>query len=98
MCSIVLEVPDSALGANKIGLWLALWSHKWDMGSGGSWRVAFQSVFLPASKNAAYLAAEPADDTGLRRRVRPLARAQWWIYAGGSNASRGDYVAGRPLV
>ena len=64
VCSIVLEVPNSALGANKkIGLW-----HRTLGGTGGKWVQAdrgalpSQSVFLTGDHKAAYLAAEPADD------------------------------------
>jgi Domain of unknown function (DUF4331) len=63
VCSIVLEVPNSALGPGKMGLW-----HRTMDGAGGSWVQAdrgalpSQSVFLTGEKKAAYLAAEPADD------------------------------------
>jgi hypothetical protein len=64
VCSIVLELPNSALGANnKIGLW-----HRTVDGTGGKWVQAdrgalpSQSVFLTGDHKAAYLAAEPADD------------------------------------
>jgi hypothetical protein len=63
VCSIVLEVPNSALGSNKIGLW-----HRTLEGADGKWVQAdrgalpSQSVFLTGEKKAAYLAAEPADD------------------------------------
>ena len=64
VCSIVLELPNSALGANKkIGLW-----HRTVDGTGGKWVQAdrgalpSQSVFLTGDHKATYLAAEPADD------------------------------------
>jgi Domain of unknown function (DUF4331) len=63
VCSIVLEVPNSALGAGKIGLW-----HRTLDGTSGSWVQAdrgalpSQSVFLTGDQKAAYLAAQPADD------------------------------------
>lgn len=63
VCSIVLEVPNSALGSEKVGLW-----HRTLDGSSGSWVQAdrgalpSQSVFLTGEQKAAYLAAEPADD------------------------------------
>jgi hypothetical protein len=64
VCSVVLEVPNSALGGNKkIGLW-----HRTVDGTGGKWVQAdrgalpSQSVFLTGDHKAAYLAAEPADD------------------------------------
>jgi hypothetical protein len=63
VCSIVLEVPNSALGAKEVGLWVRTLD-----GAGGS-RVQAdrgarpsQSVFLPGDQRTAYLAAEPADD------------------------------------
>jgi Domain of unknown function (DUF4331) len=63
VCSIVLEIPNSAFGPNKIGLW-----HRTLDGATGKWVQAdrgarpSQSVFLTGEKNADYLAAEPADD------------------------------------
>src|SRR5580698_2178902 len=63
VCSIVLEVPNSALGPEKIGLW-----HRTVDGAGGKWvqadrgALASQSVFLPGDHQADYQAAEPADD------------------------------------
>src|ERR1700752_2786470 len=63
VCSIVLEVPNSALGAGKMGLW-----HRTVDGTGGEWvqadrgALASQSVFLPGDEKAAYQAGQPADD------------------------------------
>ena len=63
VCSIVLEVPNSALGPIKMGLW-----HRTVDGAGGKWVQAdrgalpSQSVFLTGEEKGAYLAAEPADD------------------------------------
>ena len=63
VCSIVLEVPNSALGSGKMGLW-----HRTVDGAGGKWAqadrgaLASQSVFLPGDEKAAYQAGQPADD------------------------------------
>jgi hypothetical protein len=63
VCSIVLEVPNSALGSGKLGLW----GRTLD-GTSGNWVQAdrgarpSQSVFLTGDQRATYLAAEPADD------------------------------------
>jgi hypothetical protein len=63
VCSIVLEVPNSALGSGKMGLW-----HRTVDGTGGKWvqadrgALASQSVFLPGDEKAAYQAGQPADD------------------------------------
>jgi hypothetical protein len=63
VCSIVLEIPNSALGSKKIGLW-----HRTVDGASGKWVQAdrgarpSQSVFLTGEEKGAYLAAEPADD------------------------------------
>ena len=62
VCSIVLEIPNSALGTT-----LGLWARTVD-GASGSWVQAdrgakpSQAVFLPGDERDAYLAAEPADD------------------------------------
>jgi hypothetical protein len=63
VCSIVLEVPNSALGFGKMGLW-----QRTVDGAGGKWvqadrgALASQSVFLPGDEKAAYQAGQPADD------------------------------------
>lgn len=63
VCSIVLEVPYSALG-ERMGLWVCTVD-----GSSGKWVQADrgarsnQTPFLAGEQNAAYLAAEPKDDT-----------------------------------
>jgi len=63
VCSIVLEVPNSALGAKKIGLW-----HRTVDAAGERWVQAdrgalpSQSVFLTGEEKGAYLAGEPSAD------------------------------------
>src|SRR5579862_2487694 len=63
VCSIVLEVPDSALGAKEV----RLWARTLTLGDGGGWvqvergaRPA-QAVVLVEERDA-YLGGEPADD------------------------------------
>ena len=63
VCSIVLEIPNSALGLKKLGLW-----HRTLDGASGKWVPAdrgarpSQSVFLTGDQKAAYITADPADD------------------------------------
>ena len=63
VCSIVLEVPNSALSPKTMGLWARTVD-----GASGKWVQADrgarpnQTPFLAGEQNAAYLAAEPADD------------------------------------
>lgn len=63
VCSIVLEVPNHALGSGKLGLW----GRTLD-GTSGNWVQAdrgarpSQSVFLTGDQKAAYLGGEPKDD------------------------------------
>ena len=63
VCSIVLELPNSALGSKKVGLWTRTVD-----GTGGKWVQADrgarpnQTPFLAGEQNGAYLAAEPVDD------------------------------------
>ncbi len=63
VCSIALEVPNSALSPKKMGLWVRTLD-----GASGKWVSADrgarsnQTPFLAGEQNAAYLAAEPADD------------------------------------
>jgi len=66
VCSIVLEVPNSALGPKEVGLWARTLIPA--NGAGGDWVQADrgarpnQTPFLAGEQNAAYLAGEPADD------------------------------------
>jgi hypothetical protein len=63
VCSIVLEVPNSALGNKKMGIWARTLD-----GTSGKWVQADrgarpnQTPFLAGEQNAAYLAADPTDD------------------------------------
>ena len=63
ICSIVLELPNSALGRGAIGLWARTVDQR-----GGEWVQAdrgarpSQSIFLTGDDKAAYLAEEPAND------------------------------------
>ena len=63
VCSIALEVPNSTLGRQTLGLWARTLD-----GVAGQWVQADrgarpqQAVFLTGAENAAYLAGEPAED------------------------------------
>ena len=63
VCSIVLEMPNSALGSKRVGLWARTLDS-----AGGVWVQAdrgalpAQAVFLVGSERAAYHAGEPAND------------------------------------
>lgn len=63
VCSIVLELPNSALGGNEVGLWartLDKTREGWIQAERGG--RPLQAVFLPGEKREAYLSGEPADD------------------------------------
>jgi hypothetical protein len=66
VCSIVLELPNSALGAKQVDLWARTLIPA-NSASGG-WVQADrgarpnQTPFLAGEENAAYLAGEPVDD------------------------------------
>src|SRR6476661_6528082 len=63
VCSIVLEVPNSILGPERVGLWARTLD-----GAGGGWIQAdrgalpAQAVFLVGAERDAYLEGEPAND------------------------------------
>ena len=63
VCSIVLELPNSALGTNVVGLWartLDKTREGWVQADRGG--RPLQAVFLPGEEREAYLNGEPADD------------------------------------
>lgn len=63
ICSIVLEVPNGALGSHQIGLWARILVRQ-----GDGWQQVErgarpqQAVFLPGDQQGAYLSAEPSND------------------------------------
>ena len=99
VCSIVLEVPNSALGLKEVGLW-----HRTLVpadGPGGDWVQAergarplqlFLVVGLTGAERDAYLTGEPADDV---RFVAPFAHAL--EHTGGYTPEEARRVAGTML-
>ena len=93
VCSIVLEVPNSDLSPKSMGLWVRTVD-----GSSGKWVQADrgarsnQTPFLAGEQNAAYLAAEPADDA---RFVPVFAHAL--EHTGGYTPAEATRVAGTLL-
>ena len=93
VASIVLEVPNSALGTGKVGLWVRTvdgTSGKWVQADRGA--RSNQTPFLAGEQNAAYLAAEPADDA---RFIPVFAHAL--EHAGGYTPAEATRVAGTLL-
>jgi hypothetical protein len=93
ICSIAFELPNSALGAGKVGLWartLANQDGKWVQADRGA--RPQQTPFLSGEENAAYLAAEPAGDA----RFIPLF-AHALEHAGGYSLEDATRVAGTLL-
>jgi hypothetical protein len=93
VCSIAIELPNSALGAGKVGLWartLANQDGKWVQADRGA--RPQQTPFLSGEENAAYLAAEPASDA----RFIPLF-AHALEHAGGYTPEDAKRVAGTLL-
>jgi hypothetical protein len=63
VCSIVLELPSSALGTGPVGLWARILDRRgegWVQVERGA--RPQQAVFLPGADKEAYLAGQPADD------------------------------------
>jgi hypothetical protein len=63
VCTIVLQVPNSALGPKQMGLWVRTITNesgKWVQADRGA--RSNQTPFLAGEQNAAYLSAEPAGD------------------------------------
>jgi Domain of unknown function (DUF4331) len=64
ICSIVLELPNTALGTGRVGLWhrtLDKVKDAWIQADRGA--LPSQSVFLTGEEKAAYLAAQPENDS-----------------------------------
>jgi hypothetical protein len=93
VCSIAIEVPNSQLGRQNLGLWARTLDDV-----GGKWIQADrgarpqQAVFLTGAENGDYLAGEPADDA---RFVAVFAHSLQ--HAGGYTPQDANLVAGRLL-
>jgi hypothetical protein len=63
VCSIVIELPNSALGSNKVGIWARTvdkTADGWVQADRGG--RPLQAVFLVGDERDAYLSGEPAND------------------------------------
>ena len=63
VCSIALEMPNSALGADQVGVWartVEKTQNGWSQAERGG--RPMQAVFLPGEEREAYLNGQPADD------------------------------------
>ena len=63
VCSIVIELPNSALGSNKVGIWARTvdkTADGWVQADRGG--RPLQAVFLVGDEREAYLSGEPAND------------------------------------
>src|SRR6266404_3404212 len=93
VCSIAIELPNSELGRQNLGLW-ARTLHD----VGGKWIQADrgarpqQAVFLTGAENADYLAGEPADDARFVAVFAPSLQ-----HAGGYTPEEAKQVAGTLL-
>src|SRR5712671_4014037 len=93
VCSIVLEIPNSALGPKRVGLWARTLD-----GADGVWVQAdrgalpAQAVFLVGSERDGYHAGEPANDA---RFIAVFAHAL--EHAGGYGPEEARRVAGTLL-
>jgi hypothetical protein len=99
VCSIVLEVPNSALGSKKVGLWhrtlvpAAGASVGWVQAERGARPLQlFLVLDLTSAEREAYLAGEPADDG---RFVADFAHAL--EHSGGYTPEEAKRVAGKML-
>jgi len=93
VCSIAIEVPNSELGRQDLGLWARTLDDvrgKWIQADRGA--RPQQAVFLTGAASADYLAGEPADDA---RFVAVFAHSLQ--HAGGYTPQEANVVAGRLL-
>jgi hypothetical protein len=96
VCSIVLDVPDSALGTGRVGLWARVLARadgndtRWVQVERGA--RPQQAVFLAGAARDAYQSAEPADDA---RFVPVFAHAL--EHAGGYSSEEAKRVAEKLL-
>jgi hypothetical protein len=96
VCSIVLEVPNSALVLKRWAYGFARWTAQ---AGNGFRRIAVRGQIklhsLPASRTPP-ISLRSRRTMPVSSRLRARAGAHRWIYAGGSNAGGRDPAAGRP--
>ena len=86
VCSIVIELPNSALGSNEVGLWARTVDK-----TGEGWIQAdrggrpLQAVFFPGEEREAYLSGQPADDDRFIGVFAHELEHYRRLYAGGRN-------------
>ena len=94
VCSIVLEMPNSALGPKRVGLWARTLN-----GADGVWVQAdrgalpAQAVFLVGSERDSYHAGEPANDARFIAVFAHALEHTGGYCAGGSKAGGGNTAA-----
>jgi hypothetical protein len=101
VCSIVLEVPNSALGPRAVVLWHRTRVPADGAGGAGSRRIggAARTSCLPARRRQGRLPQWGAGGRcPFRRRLRALAGARGWVFAGGGKAGGRDTAAGRHVL
>ena len=95
VCSIVLELPNSALGLTRWEFGLAQWTRLaegWIQADRGG--RPLQAVFLPGEKREAYLSGEPANDDRFIGVFAHELEHSGGYYAGGRKGRR-EKVAAR---
>ena len=99
VCSIVLEVPNSALGTKVLGLWARTVD-----GASGSWVQAdrgarpSQAVFLPGDEPRCLSRRGTGGRHQVHRRLCALAGAHGRIFFRGSTAGSRVATAGHPAL
>ena len=102
VCSIVLELPNSDLGSKAVGLWARTLVPA--DGAGEGWVQADRGalpaqICLPARRGERRLPQRGAGGRcPLCRRLRALAGARGWVFAGGSKAGCRETAAGPPAL
>jgi hypothetical protein len=100
ICSIALELPNTALGSKDVRLWARTVVRT----QGGGWvqaergARASQTPFLTGERNEEYRAAEPVDDASFITVFAHSLEHTGGVRAGGSKASGSDTPAGLPAL
>src|SRR5882762_3486293 len=93
VCSIVLEMPNSALGPKRVGLWARTLDGARGLGPGGPGRVTRASGLSCRLGEGGLSSGRAGERCPFHRRLRACAGARRWLRAGGSKTGGGNTAA-----
>jgi hypothetical protein len=99
VCSIVIELPNSELGTNKVGIWARTvdkTAEDWIQADRGG--RPLQAVFLVGEQRKAYLSGAPANDDRFVGVLAHELEHSGGLFTGGRKSHREKVIAGHSFL